>query len=90
MDGWGHKMLDAVKLLAEMAAEGFNLPSDAFTTRMECGPHLLAPTGSNYKEFDKEGTILAGFHTDLNFLTIHGIHIYVYTRPFSKINYNIT
>lgn len=72
MDMWGNKMLTAVEVLAEMLAQGFDLPSDAFTNRMKCGPHLLAPTGSDYNVFNQEGTILAGFHTDLNFLTIHG------------------
>jgi isopenicillin N synthase-like dioxygenase len=35
-------------------------------------PHLLAPTASDLKKYGKKDTILAGFHTDLNFLTIHG------------------
>jgi isopenicillin N synthase-like dioxygenase len=35
-------------------------------------PHLLAPTASDLKRYGKKDTILAGFHTDLNFLTIHG------------------
>lgn len=35
-------------------------------------PHLLAPTASDLVKYDKKDTILAGFHTDLNFLTIHG------------------
>ena len=35
-------------------------------------PHLLAPTSSDLNKYGKEDTILAGFHTDLNFLTIHG------------------
>ena len=34
-------------------------------------PHLLAPTASDLVKYGKD-TILAGFHTDLNFLTIHG------------------
>lgn len=37
-----------------------------------CRPHLLAPTASDLNKYGKENTILAGFHTDLNFLTIHG------------------
>jgi len=36
------------------------------------GPHLLAPTGSDYSKYGNEGTVLAGYHYDLNFLTIHG------------------
>ena len=45
MDGWGYKMLAAVETAAAMLAIGFHLPADAFTSRMEHGPHLLAPTG---------------------------------------------
>ena len=35
-------------------------------------PHLLAPTASDLVKYGKKDTILAGFHTDLNCLTIHG------------------
>ena len=35
-------------------------------------PHLLAPTASDLAKYGQQDTILAGFHTDLNFLTIHG------------------
>ena len=35
-------------------------------------PHLLAPTASDLRKYGVKNTILAGFHTDLNFLTIHG------------------
>lgn len=34
-------------------------------------PHLLAPTGSDLNKY-KLGTIFAGYHYDLNFITIHG------------------
>jgi isopenicillin N synthase-like dioxygenase len=72
MDMWGGKMLDAVFALAEMAAVGFKMPADAFTSRMMYGPHLLAPTGSDFSKYGELATVLAGFHYDLNFLTIHG------------------
>lgn len=35
-------------------------------------PHILAPTASDLSKYGSKNTILAGFHTDLNFLTIHG------------------
>jgi hypothetical protein len=35
-------------------------------------PHLLAPTGSDFNKYGANGTVLAGYHYDLNFLTIHG------------------
>ena len=53
-----------------------------FLSRLHCltiafsyetqGPHLLAPTGSDLRRYGKEGTVFAGYHYDLNFLTIHG------------------
>ncbi|KAL9993660.1 putative isopenicillin N synthase [Helianthus debilis subsp. tardiflorus] len=72
MDSWGSKMVSAIEAVAEMAAIGFGLPNDAFTGLMKQGPHLLAPTGSDLKRHGKEGTVFAGYHYDLNFLTIHG------------------
>lgn len=35
------------------------------------GPHLLSPTGGDLGSHGKEGTVFAGYHYDLNFLTIH-------------------
>ncbi|KAF6168293.1 hypothetical protein GIB67_018133 [Kingdonia uniflora] len=114
MDSWGYKMIAAIEAVAEMAAIGFGLERDAFTSLMKqidsksglkgifirsgyfmlskksckvcrfCyilkshvafaleGPHLLAPTGSDLKQHCQEGTVFAGYHYDLNFLTIHG------------------
>ncbi|KAK7314291.1 hypothetical protein VNO77_39506 [Canavalia gladiata] len=72
MDCWGHKMIATLEVVAEMAAIGFGLPKDAFTSLMRLGPHLLAPTGSDLQKYGQEGTVLAGYHYDLNFLTIHG------------------
>lgn len=72
MDSWGYKMISAIEAVAEMAAIGFDLPKDAFTSLMKQGPHLLAPTGSDLSHYGQEGTVFAGYHYDLNFLTIHG------------------
>ncbi|ROT36388.1 Clavaminate synthase-like protein [Sodiomyces alkalinus F11] len=72
MDRWGTAMKTAVSDLASMAAVGLGLSEDAFTSAARHGPHLLAPTASDLERYGKEDTILAGFHTDLNFLTIHG------------------
>ncbi|KAF4469501.1 hypothetical protein FALBO_3592 [Fusarium albosuccineum] len=61
-----------VSKLAEMAAVGLDLPATFFSDAGRYGPHLLAPTASDLVKYGKTDTILAGFHTDLNFLTIHG------------------
>ena len=65
-------MLGAVATVAETAARGFGLPPDAFTSRMHQAPHLLAPTGADLEEHGQLGAVYAGWHYDLNFLTIHG------------------
>jgi len=89
MNSWGEKILGAVKTVSEMAAIGFGLPADTFTSKMHCAPHLLAPTGSDLKKFRKLGTVFAGYHYDLNFLTIHGKSrfsgLYVWTRDGRKM-----
>lgn len=57
---WGNKMLDALIIVAKLAAAGFNMPEDAFSSRMLNGPHLLAPTGSDFSKYGELGTVLAG------------------------------
>lgn len=89
MDMWGNKMLAALHTLAGMAAEGLDLPPTSFQDMMKAGPHLLAPTGSDFNTWDKPGTALAGYHYDLNFLTIHGKSrfpgLYVWLRDGRKL-----
>ncbi|KAJ8462280.1 hypothetical protein ONZ45_g17991 [Pleurotus djamor] len=72
MEKWGKSMKNAVENLAEMAAIGLGLPSETFKGAGKYGPHLLAPTASDLQKYGQKDTILAGFHSDLNFLTIHG------------------
>jgi hypothetical protein len=68
MDSWGSKMLAAVEAAAEMAALGFGLPRDAFSSLMRLGPHLLAPTGADLQAHGQPGAVIAGYHYDLNFV----------------------
>ncbi|KAK4188604.1 hypothetical protein QBC35DRAFT_189655 [Podospora australis] len=72
MNQWGTSMKNAVEGLTQMAAVGLGLPADTFKDAGRYGPHLLAPTASDLQKYGEVNTILAGFHTDLNFLTIHG------------------
>jgi len=88
MDKWGYLMLHSVYTVAEMLAVGLDLPSDTFIQLLENGPHLLAPTGSDLRRFHILDTIFAGFHYDLNFMTIHGKSrfpgLYIWLRDGSK------
>ncbi|KAL2194735.1 hypothetical protein P885DRAFT_42489 [Corynascus similis CBS 632.67] len=72
MNQWGTSMKNAVEGLTQMTAVGLGLPADTFKDAGRYGPHLLAPTASDLQKYGQKDTILAGFHTDLNFLTIHG------------------
>jgi len=88
MNKWGNMMVEATFTAAEMAAIGMGLDRDTFTSRMTGGPHLLAPTGSDLERYDV-GTTFAGFHYDLNFLTIHGKSrypgLFIWLRNMQKI-----
>lgn len=72
MNSWGKSLERAVNDVSQVAAVGLGLPSTAFSDLAKFGPHLLAPTGSDLNKYGTIGTVLAGFHTDLNLLTIHG------------------
>lgn len=89
MDAWGAKMLTALEAASEMLALGLELDRTALREMMHCGPHLLAPTGSDLSKYNETGTIFAGYHTDLNFLTIHGKSnfpgLYIWLRDGSKM-----
>jgi isopenicillin N synthase-like dioxygenase len=88
MNKWGNMMIQACFTAGEMAAIGMGLPRETFTSRMTGGPHLLAPTGSDLQKYDI-GTTFAGFHYDLNFLTIHGKSrypgLFVWLRNMKKV-----
>eukprot|EP00752_Nemacystus_decipiens_P011069 g9835.t1 len=72
MDTWGNKMIGALETVSRLCAIGLGLEEDALSTLMHEGPHLLAPTGSNFRKHNSAGTVLAGYHYDFNLLTIHG------------------
>ncbi|POM73186.1 Hypothetical protein PHPALM_9989 [Phytophthora palmivora] len=72
MNMWGGKMLDAITDLVEIVALGLGLEKDVLVDRIKNGPHLLAPTGSNFNVFNQLNDVLAAYHYDLNLLTIHG------------------
>lgn len=89
MDKWGQLMLQSVHTVAEMTAVGLELPENTFTDMLKNGPHLLAPTGSDLGKHNHIDTVFAGFHYDLNFLTIHGKSrfpgLYIWLRDGTRV-----
>jgi len=101
MDKWGKKMLDAVMTCSQMAAVGFGMEANTISDMMEYGPHLLAPTGSDlssssevgrHNRVSKSGP-LAGYHNDLNLLTIHGKSrypgLFVWTKDGTRLKVSV-
>jgi isopenicillin N synthase-like dioxygenase len=72
MDAIGAQFLETAYTVAEMLSVGMGGTGDTFTSRMRQAPHLLDPTGSDLRKNGKLNTVLAGFHYDLNFLSVHG------------------
>lgn len=71
MSAWGDQIKLSVEGVAHMLGEGLGV-GDAILQAGAFGPHLLAPTATNLSKYGHLNEIFAGFHTDLNFLTIHG------------------
>ena len=88
MDSWGTGLRNACFTVSEMLALGYDLPRDELRKRLENGPHLLAPTGTDMSKHGGLHTVMAGFHQDLNLLTIHGKSrypgLYVWLRDGTK------
>lgn len=87
MDDWGSRMLGVAEVLSSLLEQGLGLDPGSLCKLMVNGPHLLGPTGSYLgpapgggDSLGKVGTVLAGYHTDLNFLTIHGRSRYQVTN----------
>lgn len=56
-----------------MLARGLGLSDpNALVSAAIYGPHLLAPTATNLAKYARLGEPFAGFHSDLNFLSVHG------------------
>ncbi|KAI0564745.1 Non-heme dioxygenase [Gracilaria domingensis] len=90
MNEWGNKLLLSVMTVAEMLALGLGLHKTSITDKMKDGPHLLAPTGSDMGSYGNSvGTTIAGYHYDINILTIHGRSrypgLFVWTRTGFRI-----
>jgi isopenicillin N synthase-like dioxygenase len=89
MDAWGSVLAGGAYTVSEMIALGLDMPRNTFTKLMDGGVQLLAPTGSDLTRYQKKDDVLAGFHYDLNFLTIHGKSnfpgLYVWLRNGEKV-----
>ncbi|GIL51392.1 hypothetical protein Vafri_7399 [Volvox africanus] len=72
MDGWGAALLGAATTVSGLLARGLGLGGNELQELMVQGPHLLAPTASDLDCNGRLGAVLAGYHYDLNLITVHG------------------
>jgi len=88
MNKWGNQMLSTVKSVVELLAIALGLDKNHFIDITNYGAHLLAPTGIDVSKYEVD-TIVAGYHYDISFLTIHGKSrypgLYIWTREGKKI-----
>ncbi|KAI9915352.1 hypothetical protein PsorP6_008102 [Peronosclerospora sorghi] len=93
MNMWGGKMLSAITDLLQLLALGLGLDKHLLVDLVKNGPHLLAPTGSNFNVFNQLHDVLAAYHYDLNLLTIHGKArfpgLYIWLRDGTRTAVNI-
>ena len=93
LDAWGGAMLATLDTVARAASAGLGLDPDVLPSLMRGGPHLLAPTGANLAVHGAPGTVLAGWHADLNLLTVHGGCRYpglrVWTRAGARLDVRV-
>ncbi|XP_058784811.1 uncharacterized protein LOC131659671 [Vicia villosa] len=69
-DGCGDKLLDTLRLVAELLAFGYRLPRDTFSSFIHMGPHFLVASGLDLRDLGDEGTLLSPCQCDSTFLSI--------------------
>jgi isopenicillin N synthase-like dioxygenase len=88
MDTWGNHLFDTINTVSRLLAVGLDLEPEFFVNRMKNSDTLLAPTGINVAD-RKVNDIVAGYHYDISFLSIHGKSrypgLYIWTRNGQKV-----
>lgn len=92
LEEWGNEMLATIRIVLEMLNLAMGL-EDGYLVELNKGaPNLLAPTGSDLNRY-KVNDVFAGFHYDLNLLTIHGKGnypgLFAWTRKGEKFNVTV-
>jgi isopenicillin N synthase-like dioxygenase len=76
MDSWGSQIKSSAEGVMRMLSIGLGLKEGALLECSQFGPHLLGPTSIDLSQSGQVGNIFAGFHTDLNFISLHGASRY--------------
>lgn len=88
MNDWADHMFATINSVSELLAICIGLPKNYLVDRMVDSDTLLAPTGIDVLG-RSENQIIAGYHYDISFLTIHGKSrypgLYIWTRDNKKV-----
>ena len=71
MNTWGNLMLASIEIVVRMFEVATGIDPGFLVEKLRYAPHLLGPTGADLNKYGVN-TIFAGYHYDLNFITIHG------------------
>lgn len=89
MTSFGSILKNSCLTASEIIALGLGADQQALRSKMEGAPQILGPTGSDLSKHNQLGDILAGFHYDLSFMTIHGKSrypgLYIWLRSGERI-----
>lgn len=73
MEIWGQQIKSCAEGVVRMLAVGLGMEEMALLDEAgKYGPHLLAPTSVDLRKNGQLDNIFAGFHSDLNFISLHG------------------
>lgn len=92
MNMWAKHMLNTINSVSELLAISLDLDKNYFINMMKNSDTLLAPTGINILD-RKPNDIIAGYHYDVSYLTIHGKSrypgLYIWTKEGKKVMVNV-
>lgn len=93
IENMGECFMNIYDSLLLLLAEELNVEKSYFQDLCHNGNHMIAPTFSDLSKYGKLNTILAGFHSDISFFTIHGKSKFsglnIWTRNNEKITVQV-
>lgn len=93
IENMGDCFMNVFDSLLKLLAEELGLEYNYFVDLCHQGNHMIAPTFSDFRKYNKKDTILAGFHSDISFFTIHGKSKFsglnIWTRNNEKIQVSV-
>lgn len=92
-NGIGDYFMNLLEKLNQVISIEMGQKKEYLANMCHNGNHMIAPTMSDLTKYGNTGTILAGFHSDISLMTIHGKSRYsglnIWTRKNEKIRVHV-